>query len=246
MSDCGTTLRELLAIQSIDVTDAQLDQFSAYYRDLVSWNERMNLTAITDKEQVYLKHFYDSISLAFFYPMDRVETMADIGSGAGFPSIPLKIMYPHVKVTIIDSLQKRIGFLQTLTKTLGLSDIQCIHARAEDAGQHAAYRESFDLVTARAVARLNVLAEFCLPFAARGGAFIAMKGADTEAEVKEASLAIRELGGKIAGEHHFQLPGEGSKRRLYVIRKEKATPKRYPRKAGVPLKSPLLADGRNG
>jgi len=232
--------RQLLAERSIAVSDRQLEQFEMYFRELVEWNEKMNLTGITEKEQVYVKHFYDSASLAFFHPMDGVGSMADIGSGAGFPSIPLKILFPHLTVTIVDSLQKRIGFLQHLTNTLGLSDVECVHGRAEDVARLPAHRDRYDLVTARAVARLNVLAEFCMPFAKPEGHFVAMKGSDPAEELAEAKFAFKELGGQLVADHAFELPMEQSGRHLIVVRKTKATPGKYPRKAGVPLKTPLI------
>ncbi|HZG57280.1 16S rRNA (guanine(527)-N(7))-methyltransferase RsmG [Paenibacillus sp.] len=239
MSEPSDSFRRLLAERSVTVTDRQLEQFELYYRELVDWNERMNLTAITEKEQVFLKHFYDSLTLSFYYPLDKVNMLADIGSGAGFPSIPLKIMFPHLRVTIVDSLQKRIGFLQSLAETLGLQDVECVHARAEDAARLPAHRDRYDLVTARAVARMNVLAEFCLPFARTGGAFVAMKGSDPAEELREAGFALKALGGEFVSDHAFELPHDGSGRHIVIVRKTKPTPGKYPRKAGVPLKLPL-------
>ncbi|UUZ91309.1 16S rRNA (guanine(527)-N(7))-methyltransferase RsmG [Paenibacillus sp. P25] len=159
---------ELLGAQGIKLSEQQLGQFEDYYRELVDWNERMNLTGITERDQVYMKHFYDSLSVSFFIPMKDVGTVADIGSGAGFPSIPLRIAFPHLRVTIIDSLNKRIQFLNHLVSVLGLSEVQCVHSRAEDAARQKEHRDHYDLVTARAVARLAVLNEFCLPFTAVG------------------------------------------------------------------------------
>ncbi|WP_274365065.1 16S rRNA (guanine(527)-N(7))-methyltransferase RsmG [Paenibacillus thermotolerans] len=240
MSDIALTFVQLMAKRGIDVSPRQSEQFETYFRELVDWNERMNLTAITDREQVYVKHFYDSASLSFVVPLQEINTLADVGAGAGFPSIPLKILFPHLSVTIIDSLQKRIGFLTSLTKSLGLQDVHCVHGRAEDVGRDRAHRETYDMVTARAVARLSVLAEFCMPLVKVGGIFSAMKGADPQEELKEAQFAIRQLGGKVREEHSLELPEDGSKRHIIIIDKHKNTPKAYPRKAGTPLKSPLL------
>lgn len=231
---------DLLREKGIELTGRQLEQFEAYYRELVEWNEKINLTAITEKDQVYLKHFYDSISLSFFVDFKKVGTLADIGAGAGFPSIPLKIVFPHVKVTIIDSLNKRIQFLNQLVEKLGLSQVQCLHARAEEAARKPLLRDRFDLVTARAVARLNVLNEFCLPFVKEGGLFASMKGSDPGDELNEAKKSIQVLRGELKAVHRFELPIEASTRHIIVIEKKAATPANYPRKAGTPLKDPII------
>lgn len=230
---------ELLEKQKLTLTEQQRNQFAIYYDMLVQWNEKMNLTSITEKKQVYLKHFYDSISLSFFVPLNDVVTLADIGSGAGFPSIPLKIIYPHLRVTIIDSLNKRIQFLQALVEKLELVDVDCVHSRAEDAGRNELYREQFDLVTARAVARLNVLNELCLPFVKREGLFVAMKGAQGLEELEEASRSIRELNSEHVDSFNFSLPKEESLRYIILIKKTNKISKKYPRKAGVPGKNPI-------
>ncbi|MCI3924783.1 16S rRNA (guanine(527)-N(7))-methyltransferase RsmG [Paenibacillus sp. TRM 82003] len=240
MTDIAHTFRQWLAERSIHVSERQLEQYEAYYKELVDWNEKMNLTGITERDAVYVKHFYDSVSLAFFHPMNETGSIADIGSGAGFPSLPLKIAFPHLKVTIVDSLQKRIGFLEHVVKTLGLENVDCIHGRAEDVARDKTHRDRYDLVTARAVAKLAVLSEFCLPFAKPQGTFIAMKGSDPGEELKEADFALKELGGEFFSDHAFQLPMEESGRHLIVIRKKRGTPVKYPRKAGTPLKDPLI------
>ncbi|UQZ84496.1 Ribosomal RNA small subunit methyltransferase G [Paenibacillus konkukensis] len=230
-----------LKSKNIVLSDEQLSQFETYYKELVEWNEKMNLTGITEREQVYVKHFYDSLSLAFFVPMGEQRRLADIGSGAGFPSIPLKIAFPHLQVTIVDSLNKRIQFLNHLTERLNLSDVQCIHGRAEDIARTPEHRDHYDIVTARAVARLAVLNEFCLPFVKANGHFIAMKGSEVGEEVQEAAFSLKELKGTLVQTHSFELPDqEVSKRHLVIIRKTAATPAKYPRKAGTPLKSPLV------
>jgi 16S rRNA (guanine527-N7)-methyltransferase len=226
--------------RGIVLNETQLEQFEKYYRQLVEWNEKMNLTAITEREQVFLKHFFDSISLSFYVDMNQVEKMADIGAGAGFPGIPLKIVFPHIKLTIVDSLNKRIQFLQHTTQFLGLQDVNCLHGRAEEMGRNKLFRDHFDLVTARAVARLNILSEFCLPFVRPGGRFAAMKGIDAEEETSEARYAIRELKGEWEGSYSFTLPFELSSRQIIVVRKTSLTPAKYPRKPGTPAKSPLM------
>ncbi len=229
-----------LGDKGIDLSETQIRQFDAYYHLLVEWNEKMNLTAITEEQEVYTKHFYDSVSAAFSFPFASIQTAADIGGGAGFPSIPLKICFPHVRFTVIDSLNKRMNFLAHVCNELGLENFSPVHARAEEAGQDKQLRESFDLVTARAVARLNVLAEYCLPFARVGGHFVAMKGAGGSLELQEAKKAIKVLGGKTEKVNTFELPDEAGERNIIVIHKEGATPKAYPRKPGVPAKKPLV------
>ncbi|MEK8128945.1 16S rRNA (guanine(527)-N(7))-methyltransferase RsmG [Paenibacillus filicis] len=231
---------ELLQAKGIVLSEQQLGQYETYYRVLVDWNERMNLTGITDREQVYVKHFYDSLSLSFFHSVSTIGKLADIGSGAGFPSIPLKIAFPHLHITIVDSLNKRIQFLQHVVQELGLEHVQCVHGRAEDVARLSEHRDRYDLVTARAVARLTVLNEFCLPFVKPDGYFIAMKGQDVQAELEEASFSLKELQGRWVETHQFQLPVEESTRHMIRIRKTAATPRKYPRKAGTPLKTPLL------
>jgi 16S rRNA (guanine527-N7)-methyltransferase len=235
-----TQFSELLQEHSLTLTTEQWKQFELYYDVLVEWNEKMNLTGITERDQVFLKHFYDSISLSFYVPMDSIQSIADIGSGAGFPSLPLKILFPHLKVTIVDSLNKRIQFLNHVVTTLKLSNVQCIHGRAEDLGHDRMMRDSFDLVTARAVARMNVLNEFCLPFVKKGGIFAAMKGSDPKEELKEAEYSLKQLKGKVQQVYSFELPIEQSSRHVILINKVHETPKAYPRKAGTPMKSPLV------
>ena len=166
--------QRLQEVHGITLSDEQKKQFDQYFHLLVEWNEKMNLTAITDEEGVYLKHFYDSLALGFHHELTD-QTLCDVGAGAGFPSIPLKIVFPDLKVTIVDSLNKRITFLNTLVETLGLKDVQCFHDRAETFGQNKEFRASFDVVTARAVAKLSVLSEFCMPLVKKQGYFLALK-----------------------------------------------------------------------
>lgn len=240
MDQIQQQLQERLAKHQIELSEKQLEQFEIYFKELVSWNEKMNLTGITEREQVYTKHFYDSVSLAFYVGMNEVSSMADIGSGAGFPGIPLKICFPHLKLTIIDSLNKRINFLKHIVDSLGLEGVELIHGRAEELGRRAGYRDHYDLVTARAVARLAVLNEFCLPFVRKEGLFVAMKGSDPSEELAEAGYSLKELKGKHIATHAFQLPVEESARHMIVIQKTANTPKMYPRKPGTPLKTPLI------
>ncbi|WP_019914537.1 16S rRNA (guanine(527)-N(7))-methyltransferase RsmG [Paenibacillus sp. HW567] len=230
----------LLQEQGIKLTTEQLAQFELYFQALVSWNEKMNLTGIIERDQVYTKHFYDSLSLAFYADIEKVRNLADIGSGAGFPGIPLKICFPHLKLTIVDSLSKRITFLQHVCDTLKLSNVQLIHGRAEDVARQFAHRDAYDLVTARAVARLSLLNEFCLPFTRKDGIFAAMKGNDPSEELTEAKRSLKELRAELQKVESFSLPVEESARHIVMIRKTGATPAKYPRKAGIPAKSPLL------
>lgn len=231
---------ESLKEQGIQINEEQLKQFNEYYKLLIEWNEKMNLTAITEKKEVFLKHFYDSISASFYFDMDRPLNIVDVGAGAGFPSIPLKICFPKLKVTIVDSLNKRITFLNTLADNLSLKDVSFYHSRAEDFARDKEHREQYDLAIARAVARLPVLTELCLPLVKNKGSFIAMKGASAKEELAEASKAISLLGGQLIESHSFQLPNDEGERSIIIIDKKKVSPKKYPRKAGVPNKQPLI------
>ncbi|KIL53191.1 16S rRNA (guanine(527)-N(7))-methyltransferase RsmG [Jeotgalibacillus campisalis] len=231
--------QQLLKEKGIILSDQQLHQFNRYYEILVDWNEKMNLTAITDRKEVYLKHFYDSITASFYVDLTQPLSICDVGAGAGFPSIPLKICFPHLKVSIVDSLNKRITFLNHLASELELDNVQFHHDRAETFGQNKVYRETYDLVTARAVARLSVLSELCLPLAKPGGTFVAMKAANATDELEDAKRAIKLLGGGNIEVQSFELPIEFSDRSIMMIKKSASTPKKYPRKPGTPNKSPL-------
>lgn len=226
---------------NIDLNEHQLHQFEVYFDTLIEWNKKINLTAITEKGEVYLKHFYDSLTIVkeFPYSLQEPISVCDVGAGAGFPSIPLKIAFPHIQISIVDSLNKRIIFLEELAKKLELTNAYFYHDRAETFGQNPNYRENFDLVTARAVAKLSVLSEFCLPLVKKDGYFIALKGASGKEELEEGKKAIAILGGKITGIQSFILPFENSDRTIIHIQKTKPTPKKYPRKPGVPAKNPL-------
>ncbi|WP_367010078.1 16S rRNA (guanine(527)-N(7))-methyltransferase RsmG [Staphylococcus capitis subsp. urealyticus] len=232
-------LSKKLSEHGIELSETQKEQFQTYYQLLVEWNEKMNLTSITEEHDVYLKHFYDSITPSFYYDFDEELSICDVGAGAGFPSIPLKIVFPELKVTIVDSLNKRIQFLNHLAAELGLQDVSFVHDRAESYGK-GAYRESYDIVTARAVARLTVLSELCLPLVKKGGQFIALKSSKGEEELQEANFAINILGGNVKETFSFELPEDAGERQMIVIDKRRQTSKKYPRKPGTPNKSPLL------
>lgn len=230
---------ETLKQHHIALNENQIKQFNTYFELLIEWNNNINLTAITEKNEVYLKHFYDSISPSFYFDFQNVISLCDVGAGAGFPSIPLKICFPHLHITIVDSLKKRIDFLEKLTSTLQLDHIHLVHSRAEDFGQQKEYRENYDVVTARAVARMSVLAEYCLPLNKIGGTFIALKGSNVEDELLDSQKAIRVLGGELLKNNLFHLPIENSVRSIVTIKKIKKTNKKYPRKAGTPAKNPI-------
>lgn len=233
------TFIDTLKESGITLTDKQIKQFGTYFEMLVEWNEKINLTAVTEKEEVYLKHFFDSVTPSFYIDFNEIETICDVGAGAGFPSIPLKIVYPHLQITIVDSLNKRIKFLNELAASLDLDKVNFVHDRAETFGKSQQYRESFDLVTARAVARLSVLSELCLPLVKKGGQFVALKGSQGNEELEDAQFAISVLGGEVKTVHEFTLPLEESMRQIITIDKLRQTPKKYPRKPGTPNKEPL-------
>lgn len=229
--------KEHLKLKNINVTKEQLNQFEIYFSTLVDYNERVNLTSITDREGVYLKHFFDSLTVLTEYELNEGSNLCDVGAGAGFPSIPLKIIRPDLNVTIIDALGKRIDFLNFLIKELNLEGIQAKHARAEEYAKE--HRETFDVVTGRAVARLNILAELCMPLVKVKGEFIALKGSSGEEEVSEAKRAITQLGGRVNKTIDFELPFEGGQRSLIIIEKNVSTPLKYPRNYGQIKKKPL-------
>lgn len=235
------TFAEILAARGAEAqlsfTEEQLAQFTRYYELLVETNKVMNLTAITEPEEVAVKHMVDSL-LAYEDGMQG-KTLVDVGTGAGFPGVPLKIYCPSLKVTLVDSLGKRLRFLQQVIDELGLKGIRCEHLRAEDAGRSKKHREQYDYVTARAVARLSVLSEYCLPLSKKGGQFIALKGSRFAEEIEEGEAAVKILGGKIISAEPVKLPGLDDGRAIIKIAKIKATPAQYPRKAGTPEKQPL-------
>ena len=234
-------LNKLLEPYSLQCSEKQLQQFQTFYQLLIEWNEKMNLTAITEKEEVIAKHFFDSITPSFFLPFTN-QAMIDIGAGAGFPSIPLKICFPDLKLTLLDSLNKRISFLQTVSNELGFKHMEFIHGRAEDYGQNKDHREKYDYAIARAVAKLNILSEFALPFVKIDGKMIALKGdpTNTEIEIVESKKAIEQLGGKLNQTKTLNLPNNYGSRIIVVLNKKSKTPNQYPRKAGTPSKKPLV------
>ncbi|MGT2887797.1 16S rRNA (guanine(527)-N(7))-methyltransferase RsmG [Streptococcus didelphis] len=222
-----------------ELNQVQKQQFDIYFKTLVEWNKKMNLTAITEENDVYLKHFYDSIApiLQSYIPNQDIHIL-DIGAGAGFPSIPMKIIYPQLEVTIIDSLNKRILFLEHLAEELHLDKVHFYHGRAEDFGQDKSFRSQFDIVTARAVARMQILSELTIPFLKIGGKLIALKAQAVDQELSDAEKALKLLFSQVIENHHYTLPNDDS-RYITIVEKKKETPRKYPRKAGLPAKSPL-------
>lgn len=224
-------LQNYIKDYKITLTENQYEQFQKYFELLAEWNEKMNLTAITDESGVALKHFADSLSLLNFVDIPQNSTLADVGTGAGFPGVVLKIARPDIKLTLIDSLNKRLVFLAEVCAQLGI-EAELIHSRAEDGARDEKLRENFDFVASRAVARMNVLSEYCLPYVKVGGAFCAMKGAQANEEFKESLNAINTLGGKLENKYFFELPENGGERAIAVVRKVRNTPQKYPRQSG--------------
>lgn len=225
---------------NIKLSTKQVEQFILYKNLLLEWNQKINLTTITDERDIVIKHFVDCLTIAYAYNMDSFDkSFVDVGTGAGFPGIPLKILYPDLKLTLIDSLNKRINFLKELVSQLDFNNIELLHSRAEDAGKNKIYRERFDLCASRAVANLSVLSEFCLPFVKVGGNFIALKGLDIEQEVNLAKPAIKILGAKIKTVKSVKLPFSDIEHSIVIVEKLSETPLKYPRKAGMVSKQPL-------
>lgn len=236
-----TWMKEELGELEIALTDQQLEQFYRYYELLVEWNKVMNLTAITEMEDVVTKHFVDSLSLV--KAVKDLETaeyrVLDLGTGAGFPGIPLKIAFPNLQITLLDSLNKRIKFLNEVISQLGLRKIEAIHGRAEDYGRDKEYRETYDFCVSRAVANLATLSEYCMPYVKIGGVFVPYKSGKLEEELVQAKGAVKLLGGKVEDVIAFTLPKADADRTFVVIRKMEGTSRKYPRKAGLPSKEPL-------
>ncbi len=225
----------------LELSDDQIKMFHVYYDLLIEWNQKMNLTAITELPDVLMKHFYDSVSLCKFYGEIGKEELSiiDVGTGAGFPGIPLKIAFPNLKITLLDSLQKRVGFLNEVISALRLNDIEAVHGRAEDFGRDLKYRDQYDLCVSRAVANFATLSELCLPFLREGGRFISYKSEKTSEELQAADKALFLLKGKVDRVEEFILPDTDIHRTFVITEKTAPTPKPYPRKAGTPAKSPL-------
>lgn len=223
----------------IVLSDRQIEQFMIYYEYLIEKNKVMNLTGITEFEDVMRKHFVDSLAIVKAVDMQEIRTMLDLGTGAGFPGVPLKIVFPEIKIVLLDSLNKRIRFLNEIIEKCRFENIEAIHGRAEELARKTEFREKFDLCVSRAVANLASLSEYCLPYVKIGGLFVSYKSGNIDIELNEAKNAVFLLGGEKKDTLRFQLPGSDIDRSLVVIEKKRGTPEKYPRKAGMPVKEPL-------
>ena len=232
-------LEQKLGELGIKQDQNQLERFHKFYQLLIEWNKVMNLTGITEYEDVVEKHFVDSLSIIKAIDLSGIHIVIDVGTGAGFPGIPLKIAFPHLRVVLLDSLNKRIKFLDEVISQLGLTEIRTIHGRAEEYARKEEYREQFDLCVSRAVANLSTLSEYCLPYIQVGGMFVPYKSGEIDDEVEQSKKAVRILGGNIKKVMKFELPGTDIHRSFVLIHKEQHTQKKYPRKAGIPAKEPL-------
>lgn len=224
---------------NIHLEESQKQQFQKYYELLTEWNKVMNLTGITDYDEVNEKHFVDSLSIVKAIDIEKIKTVIDIGTGAGFPGLPLKIVYPHLNIVLLDSLNKRVKFLNTVIDELGLNNIETLHGRAEDYAKQKEYREQFDLCVSRAVANLSTLSEYCIPYIRIGGIFISYKSGNIEKELEASQKAVKILGGKPIETVKFQLPGTEIGRSFVKIEKKEHTKNKYPRKAGLPSREPI-------
>lgn len=233
------TFEKYLEQINVVINDKQKEQFNRFYEMLIEKNKVMNLTAITEYDEVILKHFVDSLAINKYFDMQRPLKLIDVGTGAGFPGIPLKIAFEQLDVTFLDSLNKRIKFIEEVAKVNGLDNINPIHGRAEDVARNKEYREKFDICVSRAVANLTSLSEYCLPFVKVGGYFISYKAGNSEEEINDSKAAIKMLGGKIERVENFTLADTDITRTFVFIKKEKQTSAKYPRKAGLPTKEPL-------
>lgn len=225
---------------NIILNDKQEKQFYRFYEILIEWNRLMNLTAITEFDDVLLKHFIDSLTICRVLELNGITDVIDVGTGAGFPGIPLKIMFPHLRLTLLDSLNKRIKFLDEVVGELGLEDVEAVHGRAEDYAKQKNYRESYDLCVSRAVANLSTLSEYCLPYVKIGGFFVSYKSGKVDEEIQSAKKALQILGGEVDNIEKFYLGQTDISRSLLLIRKSDHTPARYPRKSGLPAKEPII------
>ena len=232
-------IKKYMAELHLNITDEKCDKFVLYYEMLIEYNSKFNLTAITDCEDVILKHFVDSVSIVNIFDLNGEYSLIDIGSGAGFPGIPLKIMFPSLKVTLVDSLDKRVKFMNAVIERLQLTNIEAVHGRAEEFGQ-SKKRESFDLCVTRAVSNLSVISEYCLPLVKIGGYFIPYKSKEIESEIFQYEMAIEEFGGVIDDVSIFTLPYSDITRSMVLIFKDTETPKKYPRRSGMPEKKPII------
>lgn len=230
---------EMLDEFNISYTDRMIEQFNLYYDILIQWNKFMNLTGITEYHDVIVKHFIDSLSIVKIIDMANVTSLIDVGTGAGFPGVPIKIIFPHIKICLLDSLNKRVKFLNEIISKLDLDNISALHGRAEEIAKRGEYREKYDLCVSRAVANLSSLSEYCLPFVKKGGQFISYKSSDIDKELLSSKHAISVLGGKIEDIIKFKLPNTDIDRSLILINKVNETNRKYPRKAGMPTKEPL-------
>ena len=222
---------------NISLSEMQINQFITFYEMLIEKNKVMNLTAITEFDEVIDKHFLDSLNLFRLIDLNSEKRILDLGTGAGFPGIPLKIAFPKIKITLVDSLNKRVMFLKDVVNQLGLEDVECVHARAEDLAKNKEYREEYDICVSRAVANLSTLSEYCIPFVKVGGNFISYKSGDCDEEINSSKAAIKKLGARISKVENFEIKDMG--RSFVVIDKISSTPNKYPRKAGLPSKEPL-------
>lgn len=239
MRDKIDLLIQKLRLLDITISKKQTEQFLIFYEMIINKNKVMNLTSITEAVEVMDKHFLDSLAVKRIYDLNRKVSVIDVGTGAGFPGIPLKIVFPEIHIVLLDSLNKRVQFLKDVVRTLGLENVECIHGRSEDIGRIDEYREKFDLCVSRAVASLPVLSELCIPFVKIGGRFISYKAGNSAEEIEDAKNAVRKLGGKVRRAEQFLLPGTELERVFVEIEKVKETEKKYPRRAGIPERIPL-------
>ncbi|MGI6685420.1 MAG: 16S rRNA (guanine(527)-N(7))-methyltransferase RsmG [Bacillota bacterium] len=240
MTDFLDYLSQGLREIELNISQEQLTQCLKYHDLLLEWNQKINLTSIEDDQEIAIKHFIDSLICLKHITMSNEDKIIDVGTGAGFPGLPIKILMPGIKLGLLDSLEKRCRFLENIVSALELNQVDVIHGRAEDLGKDPAYREQFSFVTARAVTALPVLAEYCLPFVKIGGYFLALKGPEIDEEVNKGEKAVQTMGGRIQEIKFYQLPLLGDARSLIIIKKVISTPDKYPRKTGVPTKKPIL------